>query len=130
MRVISALLLLVSMACATTPKHEVIAWQPSVEQAQYMAGLSTSLGRVRVFQQSCGTSAAKLTDNLPYSAVRVWNNSTTAVYLGGSNVNTSTTGMPICTTTSCIDDDLPSDVREVWCVAGSSVTVTVIAGTM
>jgi len=96
--------------------------------------LSDPVSGIRVFQFSCGTTAAKI---LPTSgtrsakAMRVWNNSTTPVYLGGSDVSSSTaTGWPICTdTAACEQAAFPVDsVANVYCKAGSSVTVSVMFG--
>lgn len=95
--------------------------------------LSDPLGRLRVYTFACGTSAAQIMPTgAPRSAkaMRIWNNSTTPVYLGGADVNTSTLGWPICTDASvCEQPAFPIDSNPVvYCVAGSTVNVKVFLG--
>jgi hypothetical protein len=97
-------------------------------------GLSTPLGRLRAYQVTCGTTATSLSP--PSSSMNamssflVWNNSATAVYIGGPDVNTTTKGFPICTASAtCLRSDMPVDGREGFCrVAAGTATVTVLAG--
>lgn len=96
--------------------------------------LSDSLGTVRVYTFSCTTTAAKI---IPSSGVRsvkaqrFWNNSTSPVYIGGTDVDTSTKGWPICTdTAACEQASFPIDAgTTVWCKAGSTVSLLVFTGT-
>jgi hypothetical protein len=69
-------------------------------------------------------------DGYGYSSVRCFNLTTTPVYLGGSNVNTSTLGYPICTdTASCPESAITVDGQNVYgIVASGSTTVTCIKG--
>lgn len=95
--------------------------------------LSDPLGRLRVYTFACGTSAAQvLPTGAPRSAkaMRLWNNSTTPVFLGGADVNTSTLGWPICTDTAvCEQASFPIDSNPVvYCVTGSTVNIKVFAG--
>ena len=95
-----------------------------------LLGLSTSLGNMRAHQVACGDTATPVTDGYPASSMLLWNNSATPVYLGASNVNTSTRGFPICTdTASCLRADMPLDGKYLYCIVGAgSVTLTVLAG--
>lgn len=97
-----------------------------------LMGLSTSLGRIRAYQVACTTTATAISDGHSQSSGLIWNNSATAVYLGGSDVNTTTTGFPICTNTaSCLRADMPIDAKYLYCrVAAGSTTVTVLAGAL
>lgn len=96
--------------------------------------LADSLGIARSYEVACGTSATRLrpADGLSgFAAFKVWNNSATAVYLGGSDVDTSTKGYPICTTSSCDGASLPVDGKPdvFFCrVASGSTTVKILAG--
>lgn len=95
--------------------------------------LADPVGTVRVFQKSCGTTAAPLCagQNCSYQTAKFWVNSATPVFIGGSDVDTSTKGMPYCTdTASCISagDSADAVLPALWCKAGSSVTVTVLVG--
>lgn len=97
--------------------------------------LADPLTKVAAYQISCGTSATRLAPStypMDYNAFKFWVNSATTVYFGGSDVDTSTKGMPYCTnTTNCLAafDSIDGYAREVYCrVAAGSVTVTVLAG--
>lgn len=104
-----------------------VAFSPRAE------ALSDPLAYVRTFTFSCTTSAARIvpsTSVRTQKAMRVWNNSTTPIYLGGSDVDTSTKGWPICTdTANCEQASFPIDSQAVvYCVAGSTVSLKVITG--
>lgn len=96
--------------------------------------LADSLGIARSYEVSCTTGATRLrpaSGLSGFAAFKVWNNSTTAVYIGGSDVDTSTKGYPICTTSSCDGASIPVDAKPdvFFCrVAVGSVTVKVLAG--
>lgn len=95
--------------------------------------LSDPLGTFRSFEKSCGTTAAPLCSgaNCKIKAGKFWVNSATPVYMGGSDVNTGTLGMPYCTdTATCVAASEPIDgnLNGLWCKAGSSVTVDIIVG--
>jgi hypothetical protein len=95
--------------------------------------LANTLGFVRVFQLSCDGTVRKI---VPASgrtgslAVLLWNSTSTAVFIGGSDVNTTTTGIPICSSSSCVSSSLSIDSNPVlYCqTAGSTVTLTVLQG--
>lgn len=96
-----------------------------------LTGLANPVGGIRTFQVACLASApVAVTDSKGVSALRVWNNSATPVYLGSSAMTGATNGMPICTATaSCIAADMPIDGGGLYCLSSSgTVTVTVIAG--
>lgn len=95
-----------------------------------LTGLSTSLGNMRAHQVLCTTDPTAVTDGYNASSMLLWNNSTTPVYLGASNVNTTTRGFPICTdTATCLRADMPIDGKYLYCIVGSgSQTITVLAG--
>lgn len=101
-----------------------------VVAALALAGLSSSLGNMRAHQVACGTTATAVTDGYAASSMLLWNNSTTPVYLGASNVNTTTRGFPICTdTAACLRADMPLDGKYLYCIVGAgSVTLTILAG--
>lgn len=97
--------------------------------------LSDPFSQVRVFQVSCGTTATLIRpSDAPRSkrALRVWNNSTTPIYLGGSDVTGGLTkGWPVCTDTSaCEQASFPLDASgDVYCrTASGSVTTQVFFG--
>lgn len=127
--------LLLLAGCASVQpieRPEVIAYQMPLSMTRDMPALPASLGHLRAFQVSCGTTAALLSDGLPISSALILNNSATAVYLGGSDVDTTTHGFPICTNTAaCLRPDMPLDGKRLSCiVASGSVTVTVLAGAL
>jgi hypothetical protein len=93
--------------------------------------LADPLAYVRTYTFSCTTGAARIvpSSNIrTQRAMRVWNSSATPIYLGGSDVNTSTTGWPICTDTAlCEQASFPVDSQAVvYCVAGSTVSLKVV----
>ena len=93
--------------------------------------LADSLSKGTSYEIACDTTAVRLSPTTQYSAFRFWVNSSTPVYVGGSDVNTSTAGMPYCTdTAACVlaTDSIDGNPSEFWCRAGSAVTVKVIAG--
>jgi hypothetical protein len=99
---------------------------------------SAPLGKGRVWNISCGTTAATLKpptkDSLvPYKEFRVWNNSATVVYLGGSDVTQDTTkGYPICTTAASCEQagiSIAGFADSFSCrTASGTATVVVFAG--
>lgn len=131
MRLTIAIAVLALGACVT-PRHEVVAYQAPLELAQQMPeGVPGPLGGLRAFKVSCGTSATPITDGKPYHSIYLWNNSATAIYLGGSDVTASTTnGMPICTASaSCPKADMPADARHGFCrVAAGTQDLVALAG--
>lgn len=132
MRTIAALALLALSACATTPRHEVVAYQAPLELAQHMPeGVPGPLSGLRAFRVGCTTAATPIADGAPYHSLTMWNNSATPVYLGASNVTASTTnGYPICTdTATCPRADMPADVRHGFCrVTAGTVYLVILAG--
>jgi len=110
---------------------ERIAYQVPLDAITRSApALNTSLNNVRSYQVACGTTATPITDGAGQSALLVWNNSATPVFLGAANVNTTTTGFPICTlAASCPYASMSLDAKYPYCrVAAGSVTVKVLAG--
>ncbi|MCC7173491.1 MAG: hypothetical protein IT459_23810 [Planctomycetes bacterium] len=95
-------------------------------------GLGTSLAKIRTHTVTCGTTATAITDGTGASSMLIWNNSATPVYLGGSDVNTTTEGFPICTdTANCLRADMPIDAKYLYCrVSAGTVTVRVLAGAL
>jgi hypothetical protein len=105
-----------------------IAWP-----APKASALSTPLGRVRTYTVTCATTATRVvaTANQPAASVLLWNNSATAAYLGGADVAATVTGMPICTSTSCVSASVNIDARDLHCMsAGGAVTLLVLAGAL
>ncbi len=98
------------------------------------SALSDTLGSFRAYTFTCTTTPQRLAPSSGVKsskAMRVWNNSATSVFLGGSDVATTSTGYPICTnTTNCEMSALPIDAAPVvWCrVASGTVDVLVLAG--
>lgn len=92
----------------------------------------TPLGRMRVFQMNCTATAQPITDGGEvFEAARLWNPSATAVYIGGTDVDASTKGVPICNTASCIDDDIPVTAKTgvALCrTSAGSQAITVVVG--
>jgi hypothetical protein len=97
--------------------------------------LSDPLGKGGSYEVTCGTTATAMGPATPfvtYHAFRVWNNSTTPVFIGGANVATTLTGMPYCTDTAvCISasESIDATPGGFFCrVASGTVVVKVIAG--
>lgn len=95
-----------------------------------LLGLSTSLGNMRSHEVACATTATAVTDGYGASSMLLWNNSTTPVYLGASDVNTTTKGFPICTdTATCLRADMPIDGKYLYCIVTTgTVTLDILAG--
>lgn len=106
----------------------------AVLSSQPALALADSLSILRAYQVSCATTATAIapSDGIKSQhAWSVWNNSATPVYVGGSDVTTTTKGWPICTdTASCPSSTLSVDaVTSGFCRVGSgTVTLTVISG--
>ncbi len=99
--------------------------------SQPAEALANPLRGLRTFQITCATTATRVTDNLgDMSAFTVFNGTATAAFLGGSDVNATTKGMPICTTAStCYADKFPVDGGGMYCMSvGGAVVLTVMAG--
>lgn len=92
--------------------------------------LNTSLNNVRSYQVACGTTATPITDGMGQSAILIWVNSATPVYIGGATVTTTTAGFPVCTlAASCPYASIALDAKYPYCrVAAGSVTIKVLAG--
>lgn len=106
----------------------------SLSKPHELDPLGEPFGQVRVWQQSCTSTAAAIKPSsapTTYSSLRIMNNNSGAVYIGGSDVNTSTKGYPLCTTAATCPEfalSLPALAGVPYCVAGSATTITVIAG--
>jgi len=150
-RIILAFALVFVSACAT-PGHQhtdvedvgVVAFQAPVEIMRSAPALSGPGYTAPTFQFTCGTSALRIsppTGDVNYNIITVWNAacsggtctaSATPVFLGGrydSGGNllaavTTDTGMPICSGSGCIGTFATYELRNLQCIAGSSVTVT------
>jgi hypothetical protein len=98
----------------------------------FAMALAAPMSKIGSFQESIADSATLIDpdDGYGYSSVRCFNLTTTPVYLGGSNVNTSTLGYPICTdTAACPESAITVDGQNVYgIVATGSTTVTCIKG--
>lgn len=97
------------------------------------SALADPVGTVRVFQKPCNSTASPLCtgQNCQYQTAKFWVNSATPVFIGGSDVDTSTKGMPYCTdTATCVaaGDTADALLPALWCKSGGSVTVTVLVG--
>lgn len=82
----------------------------------------TPLGDTGTFAVTCATTATTIAWEDGYIDLRCWNLTATAVYLGGSDVDT-TNGRPICTTASCVDVEDVIRTRARFCrvAAGTQV---------
>ncbi len=87
------------------------------------------LGRIRSYEVTCDTTPRRLsptTGYVPSSAFKFVNGAT-QIFIGGSDVNTTTTGTPYAASSR---ESLDATPREVWCVTSSgSSTVDILAGT-
>lgn len=96
--------------------------------------LADTLGFVRVYTFTCTTTGQKIVPSSGRTgsrSMRVWNNSATSVFLGGSDVATTLTGYPICTNTAnCEAAGMTLDANPVvFCrVAAGTVDVLVFQG--
>lgn len=101
--------------------------------------LATPIGRLRVFQFTCTTTATLIrpaTDPKSLVAMRIWNGvagtgaNAGTVFLGGSDVNGTTKGWPLCTASTCPENIISVDAAAVgYCiVASGTATITVFAG--
>lgn len=87
------------------------------------------LGDTGTFTVTCAATATAITWEDGYTDVRCWNLSAVAVYLGGSDVDT-THGRSICTTASCVDVEdvvrtrarfcrVAAGTQDIYCEGGS-----------
>lgn len=96
-----------------------------------LMGLAAPLRGIRTFQVTCGTTATRISDSKgDISAFTVLNGTATAAFLGGSDVDATTKGMPICTTVNtCYDSKFSIDGGAAYCMSvGGAVVLTVTAG--
>ena len=90
--------------------------------------LADPLARVRAYKITCDTTPRKLSPTtgwLPVSSFK-FKNGAAIIYLGGSDVNTTTTGYSYAISDTDSWDASPGSV---WCVSATSSEVTVVAGT-
>lgn len=93
-----------------------------------LMGLSNPIRGLKTFQVTCATTATAIAPNT-VNAFTVWNGTATAAFVGGSDVNATTKGMPICTSTSCYADKFPVDADGGYCMSvGGAVVLTVTTG--
>jgi hypothetical protein len=101
------------------------------------SALSDPVGEYQVFVHACTGATSRIespTTGKSFKAFQLWNNSTTPVFFGGSDVNTATDGTakgwPICTNTAACPrafqevDGIPTSL---YCKAGSSVNILIWA---
>lgn len=100
-----------------------------------VVALADPLGKFRTYQITCTGTAARMIptdDPRTFQAFKFWVNNATEVYMGGSDVTTTTKGLPYCTTAAnCVAayDSVDGNPAEFYCrTAGGSITVTVLAG--
>lgn len=95
-----------------------------------LTGLSNPVRNLTTYQVTCGTDATSLRGSKgALSAMTVWNGTATAAFIGGSDVNETDKGMPICTTASCYDSKFPVDGGDGYCMSvGGAVVLTITAG--
>ena len=95
-----------------------------------LMGLAAPLRGIRTFQVTCGASATRISDSKgDISAFTVLNATATEAYIGGSDVNSTTKGMPICTAATCYDSKFSIDGGAAYCLSvGGAVVLTVTAG--
>lgn len=95
-----------------------------------LTGLSNPVKNLVTYQVTCLTTATPLRGAKgALSALTVWNGTATAAFIGGSDVNATTAGMPICTTASCYDSKFPVDGGDGYCMSvGGAVVLTITAG--
>lgn len=104
--------------------------------------LAVPLTSAPAFQFTCGVGALRIEGSAgqKYSAITVWNAacsagtctaSATPVFLGGVysltgqvTAVTNSTGMPVCTSAGCNGVSATYEVKNLECIAGSSVVVT------
>lgn len=114
-----------------TPRKAFILGAFVVIAATAALGLSTPLGGGHTFQVTCATTATRIADptSTGISSFLAWNNSATAAFIGGSDVNATTLGLPICTTNSCFSSSFSIDGGGMYCMSvGGAVVLTVVAG--
>jgi hypothetical protein len=96
--------------------------------------LADALGYVRVFTFTCTTTAQQIkptSGRTGSRSIRLWNNSATSVFLGASDVATTSTGYPICTNTAnCESSGITLDANPVvYCrVAAATQDILVFQG--
>ncbi len=98
----------------------------------FAMGLAAPLRGLRTFTVTCLTSATRISDGLgDISAFTVFNGSATPAFIGGSDVDNSTKGMPVCTSAvagACYDNKFPVDGGGAYCLStGGAVTLLVTA---
>lgn len=95
-----------------------------------LTGLSNPVRNLTTYQVTCLTTATSLRGAKgALSALTLWNNTATAAFIGGSDVNATTAGMPICTSASCYDSKFSIDGGDGYCMsAGGAVVLTITAG--
>lgn len=127
-----SLLLLATIAVAACSPFDVITPVFVVEVADHAGAAPLAVSTVPAFQHTCNGTASRIDrgDNDNYFGIWVWAGtsalgaSSTAVFVGDSTV-TTTTGMPLCSGSSCPRADQDFAVRDLYCItAGTSIAVT------
>lgn len=91
------------------------------------AALADSLGYARAYQVTCGTTVGKMCRSgyCQFQAFKFSVPAASTIYLGGSDVNTTTTGYEYA---GAREESIDGNPGAFYCTAASDVTVTVLAG--
>lgn len=102
----------------------------AIEQARQTPSLAGSLRTAKDFTTTCTTTATQIVGGDGFASLYCDNNSTTSVFLGGADVDT--TGLCISTNSSnCPRRDLPADFGygALYCrVASGTQAINCLAG--
>ncbi len=99
-----------------------------------LMGLANPVASPHAFPVACASTAGGTrivqTPAEQFSAVILWNNSVTPVFIGGTDVDTVTKGLPICTNLAvCVSSNIHIDGYGMFCkVAAGSTTITALNG--
>jgi hypothetical protein len=94
-------------------------------------GLGGSLHTAKSFQVTCSTSATAIAGGDGYQSIWCDNNSTTSVFVGGSDVASSNNICISTNTSNCPRRDLPADYAHgaLYCrVASGTQAISCLAG--
>lgn len=94
-----------------------------------MMGLATPIGDLKTFTRTCDTTATKIIGTAA-SAYVVGNLTTTPIYVGNADVNSTTRGWPVCSDTAvCFSTTLSIDASSGYCLStGGTATLLVMSG--
>ncbi len=126
------------------PETMTIAYEAPIELLRAVPALTSASSSSPAFQFTCGTGALRIeaSTGQKYNTITVWNaactagtctTSSTPVFLGGDyspttgaqvTAVTNATGMPICNTAGCAGILATYEVKNLECIAASTVIVT------